>query len=113
MIEHVLGESLSAGRGAEVCVESEGLHDGEVSLDCEHGCTRPLLLGDDLTTALVEHRVATTDRVFRCLDLDKVNGLLETGGGQQASSVCNTTGNGDDLPATTMDSVSMELDSKS
>jgi len=82
MIEDTLGEGLSGGVRAELSVESEGLSDGEVSLDCEHGCSRALLLGEDLSTTLVQATVDTTDGVFWALDLDKVDGLLEGRGSE-------------------------------
>lgn len=70
MIEDTLGEGLSGGMRAELSVESEGLGDGEVSLDGEHGRSGALLLGEDLSTALVQATVDTADGVFWALDLD-------------------------------------------
>lgn len=70
VIEDTLGEGLSGGMRAELSVESEGLGDGEVSLDGEHGRSRALLLGEDLSTALVQATVDTADGVFWALDLD-------------------------------------------
>ena len=70
MIEHTLGECLTTSRSTKLTVEAEGLHDGEVSLDCEHRGTRPLLLAEDLSTTLVQHAVNTTDSVLRALNFD-------------------------------------------
>ncbi len=70
VIEDTLGEGLSGGMRAKLSVESEGLGDGEVSLDSEHGGTRTLLLGEDLSTTLVQATVDTADGVFWALDLD-------------------------------------------
>ena len=70
MVHHRLRERLAGRRGAEVAVEAEGLHDRQVRLDREHGRADTLLFAEDLATTLVEHRVDTTDRVLRALDLD-------------------------------------------
>ena len=70
MVHHRLRERLARRRGAEVAVEAEGLHDGEVRLDREHRRSGPLLLGEDLAATLVEARVDAADRVFGALDLD-------------------------------------------
>lgn len=109
MIEHTLGEGLASGMRAQLSVEAEGLGDGQVGLDGEHGSSGALLFREDLSTTLVETRVDTTDGVLGALDLDEVDGLLETGGGEQAGSVGSTPHGGDDLSSTTMDSISMQL----
>ena len=70
VIEDTLGEGLSGGMRAKLSVESEGLGDRKVSLDGEHGGTRTLLLGEDLSTTLVQATVDTADGVFWALDLD-------------------------------------------
>ena len=70
MVHDTLGERLARRSSAEFTVEAEGLHDGEVSLDGEHGGSGPLFFGEDLSTALVQARVDTTDGVFGTLDLD-------------------------------------------
>jgi hypothetical protein len=49
------------------CLEE---HDGQVGLDGEHRSSRSLLLGEHLTTTLVEHRVDTTDGIFGTLNFD-------------------------------------------
>ena len=70
VVEHTLGERLTRRRSTEITVEAEGLSDGQVGLDCEHGCSNPLLLAEYLATTLVEHGVDTTDGVLRALNLD-------------------------------------------
>ena len=70
MVDHAVRERLATSTLAEIRSETEGLGDRQVSLDCEHGCSRALLLAEDLTTTLVEHRVDTADRVLGTLDLD-------------------------------------------
>ena len=70
MIEHTLGEGLSTGGGTEISGETEGLHDGQVSLNGEHGGSGTLLFAEDLTSALVQATVDTADGVFGTLDLD-------------------------------------------
>ena len=109
MVHDRLRERLTRRSSTEVTVEAERLHDGQVSLDGEHGSSRTLLLGEDLSTTLVEDGVDTADRVLGTLDLDEVDGLLETGGGEQARGVADTTASGDDLASTTVNGISVEL----
>ena len=109
MVEHGLREGLARRSSTKLAVEAERLHDGQVGLDGEHGSSRALLLAEDLTTALVKDRVDTANSILGTLDLDKVDGLLETRGGKQACGVTYTTTSGDDLTSTAVDSVSVEL----
>lgn len=62
-----------------------------------------------MSTTLIQDGVDATDGVLRTLNLDKVDGLLETWGGEQASGVRSTTASGDDLTTTTVDGISVEL----
>lgn len=109
VVEHTLGEGLTRGGGTKVTVEAEGLGDGQVSLDREHRGTSLLLLAEDLSTTLVEARVDTTDDSLRALDLDQEDGLLETGLGEQAGGVADTTAHGDNLSSTTVNGISVKL----
>ena len=70
VVEHTLGECLPSCLRAEITVKAEGLHDGEVSLDREHGRSRSLLFAEDLATTPVQHTVDATDGILRALDLD-------------------------------------------
>ena len=109
MIEHVLWEGLSGGGRPESTVESERFVHGQVSLDVEHRGTNPLLLGEHLSTTLIQDGVDTTDGILGTLNLDEVDGLLDTGGGKQAGGVRSTTASGDDLSSSTVDRISVEL----
>ena len=70
VVQDRLRECLTTGLRTKLAVEAERLHDGQVRLDREHGRADTLLLAEDLTTTLVEHRVDTADRVLGTLDLD-------------------------------------------
>lgn len=70
MVEHHLGESLAGGVATELTVEAEGLRDGQVGLDSEHGGSWALLFAEHLSTTLVQARVDTTDGVLGTLNLD-------------------------------------------
>ena len=60
VIEDGLGEGLATGSGTEIGRETEGLVDGQVSLDHEQRGTGTLLLSVDVTTAAGEDTVDTT-----------------------------------------------------
>jgi hypothetical protein len=70
VVEHHLGEGLARRGGTKITVEAEGLHDGEVGLDGEHGCTNALLLAEDLSTFPVQAGVDTTNSILRALHLN-------------------------------------------
>ena len=70
VVQYGLRERLATSLRTKLAVEAERLHDGQVRLDGEHGRADTLLLAEDLTTTLVEHRVDTADRVLGTLDLD-------------------------------------------
>ena len=94
---------------AEIGSEPERLADRQVSLDREHRCSGALLLGEYLTTALVKDRIDTTDGVLRALDLDEVDGLLDTRRRCQARGVTDTTSRRNDLASTTVDGIGVKL----
>lgn len=108
VIEDGLGEGLATGSGAEIGRETEGLVDGQVSLDHEQRGTGTLLLSVDVTTAAGEDTVDTTHSLLGNLDLDVEDGLEETGVGQHGSGVQSTTSSGDDLTTTTVNSISVQ-----
>ena len=68
-----------------------------------------MLLREDLPTTPVQTAVDTTNGVLRTLDLDQVNRLLQTGSGEQAGSIANTTAGGDDLSSTTVNGIGVKL----
>jgi hypothetical protein len=108
VVEDGLGEGLTTGGGAQIGGETEGLVDGEVSLDVEQRSTRALLLGVDVTTTAGKDTVDTTHGLLGDLDLDVEDGLEETGVGKHGSGVQDTTSSGDELTATTVDSISVQ-----
>ena len=111
VIEDGLREGLALRVRAEVGGETERLVDGQVSLDREHRRSGALLLREYLAATLVEAGVDTADGVLRALDLDEVDGLLDTGRCSQAGSVTDTTSCRDDLSSTTVNCISVKLES--
>ncbi|KAH4093052.1 hypothetical protein HBH70_139460 [Parastagonospora nodorum] len=87
----------------------EGLS-GSVSLDVEQRSTNTLVLLEDVTTSAGEHTVDTTHSLLGNLDLDQVNGLLQSRVGEEGSGVQDTTRSRDDLATATMDSIGVEGD---
>ena len=108
MVEHHLGEGLARGSLSEIGVEAEGLHDGEVGLDGEERSAGALLLVEDVTTTAGKDTVDTTHGLLGDLDLDKEDGLKESGLGQESGGVEHTTSGGDELTATTVDGIGVE-----
>jgi len=106
--EHALREGLTRGVRAEIGGETEGLHNGQVSLDSVQGSTGTLGLRENVTTTSVENTIDTTDGGLRALDLNEVDGLLESGLGGKLGGVDNTTSGGDDLTTTTVDGISVQ-----
>jgi hypothetical protein len=110
VVEDQLGEGLTGSVGAEIGGETERLVDGQVSLDVEEGSTDTLVLLEDVTSPAGKDTVDTTHGLLGNLDLDEVDGLLESGLGEKSSSVQDTTSGGDDLTSTTVNSISVESD---
>ena len=130
MVEHALGEGLSSGVGPEVGGEAEGLVDGQVGLDVEHGGAHDLGLLEHVATATVEDAVDAADGVLGTLkkekqrliqaiqhqkmieishlDLDQVDGLHEPGRGGERARVEAPPGGGDDLSAAPVDGVGVQ-----
>lgn len=67
MIEDALREGLSASVGAKISGESEGLIDGQVCLDDEHGGTCDLLFLENVSTTSVQYTVDATNGDFGAL----------------------------------------------
>jgi len=101
-------EGLARGGGAEVGVETEGLVDGQVSLDREERSAQTLLLLENVTATAGEDTVDTTHGVLGNLDLDKEDGLHEAGVGEEGGGVEHTASGGDDLSTTTVDGVGVK-----
>jgi len=110
MIEHALREGLALCMTSEVSSETERLHDGEISLDGEHGCTRPLLFREDLPTTTIQDTVDATDGVFGTLDLDEVDGLLQGRCRQKTCRVRHPATHGNNLSTTSMDGIGVKCD---
>ena len=110
VVEDGLRESLTGGGLSEIGVESERLVDGEVSLDGNHGSTNTGLLGEDVSTSPVEARVDTTETRVGALDLDEVDGLLDTGLGKQSGGIADTSAGGDELSTTSVNGIGVESD---
>ena len=110
MVKDALREGLPSSVGPEVGGESEGLVDGQVGFDVEHGGSSNLSLLEDVATTSVEHTVDASDSVLGTLDFDQVDGLHEPGGGGEHAGVETPPGRGDDLSASSVDGVSVQGD---
>jgi len=112
VVEHALREGLTLGLSTKVIVETEGLKHRKVSTDNAERSARTRLLSDDGTTTTVEASIDSTDHTLGALDLHKEDRLLETRLSGEHASVVATTGSGDDLTSTTMDSISVQSNIK-
>ena len=109
VVQYGLRERLATSLRTKLAVEAERLHDGQVGLDGEERSTGALLLIEDVTSPAGQDTVDTTHGGLVDLDLDQEDGLLETGLGEQAGGVADTTADGDDLSSTTVNGIGVEL----
>lgn len=65
---HGLRERLTTSSSSEISVETEGLGNGQVSLECVHGGTRSLLGGEDVTSSDVKTRLSIDVSIDRTRD---------------------------------------------
>jgi len=108
MVEHTLREGTSRSGSTKSLGETEGLSDGEVSLHHDEGSSSNGLLTNDDTSSGGEALVDTADSILGALDLDKEDGLLESGSGNELRSVHNSSGSRDNLTTSSVDSISVE-----
>ena len=73
VVKHTLGEGLASGVGPKVSCEPEGLVDGQVGLDDEHGGAGGLCLLEHVTSPPVEHTVDSSNCVLRALQRKMIN----------------------------------------
>ena len=71
MVKHTLREGLASGVGAEIGGETEGLVDGQVCLDMEHGGSHDLSLFKNVTSPSVQNSVDTSNGVLGTLKIRK------------------------------------------
>ena len=72
VVEHALREGLAAGVGPQVGREAEGLVDGQVRLDHEHGGAGGLGLLEHVASPSVEHTVDAAHSVLGTLDKERL-----------------------------------------
>lgn len=108
MVEHALREGSSGGHGSQVLGETEGLSDGEVSLDDDEGGAGDGLFSDNDTSSLGEGLIDTSHGIIRGLDFAQEDGLHESGLSSELSTIEDSSGSGDDLTTTSVDSVGVE-----
>jgi hypothetical protein len=108
MVEHTLGEGTSGSGGTESLGETEGLSDGKVGLHHDEGSSGNGLFSNNDSSSGGEALVDTTDSIFGALDFDEEDRLLESRGSEELRSVHDTSGSGDELATTSVDSISVE-----
>lgn len=108
VIKHGLREGLATSGRAEIGREAEGLVDRQVGLDVEQRGTGSLLLGVDVTTTAGEDTVDTAHSALGHLDLDVEDRLHDARVGKHGRGIQDTTSSGDDLTATTVNSISVQ-----
>lgn len=80
MIEDALGEGTAGSGSTESLSETEGFTDGKVSLHVDEGSSSNRLFTDDNSSSKGEALIDSTDGIFRALNFDQEDGLLEAGG---------------------------------
>jgi hypothetical protein len=70
VVKDSLREGLAGGVRAQFSVKTEGLGDRQVRLDSEQGRASVLFLTENLTAALTQTTVNTTNGIFWTLNFD-------------------------------------------
>jgi hypothetical protein len=112
VVKDRLGEGLTTSGLAKFTGETEGLVDGQVSLDGEERSTDTLLLSVDVTTAASKDTVDTTHSLLGNLDLDVEDRLKDTRLGKESGGVQDTTSSGNNLTTTTVNGISVKSNIK-
>mmetsp|Transcript_12895 Transcript_12895/g.15989 ORF Transcript_12895/g.15989 Transcript_12895/m.15989 type:complete len:222 (-) Transcript_12895:1723-2388(-) len=110
MVEHALREGSSGGGLSQVLGETEGFSDRQVSLADDQRSSRNGLLTNHNSSSLSESLIDSTHSVIRGLDFAEEDGLLEAGLSSEAGGVEDTSGSGNNLTSTSVNSVSVEGD---
>ena len=108
MREDALREGTAGGGSSESLGETKGLSDGEVSLDVNERSAWDRVFFVDDTSTLRHALVDTTDGIIRALDLDEEDRLHESWGSGELTGEEDTSGSGDDLTTTSVDSIGVE-----
>jgi hypothetical protein len=110
MVEHALWESTSGSGGAESLSETEGLGDGQVSLDHHEWGSLNSFFGENNTTALGHALIDTTDGIIRSLDFDQEDWFHKSGLSSELTSIEDASSGGNDLTTTSVDSIGVQGD---
>ena len=108
MVEHALREGTAGSDGTESLGETEGFSDGQVGLKLDERSSRDGLFSDNNTSSGGEALVNTTNGIIGALDFDEEDRLLEAGLSGELASVEDSSGSGDELSATSVDSIGVE-----
>mmetsp|Transcript_17592 Transcript_17592/g.16823 ORF Transcript_17592/g.16823 Transcript_17592/m.16823 type:complete len:453 (-) Transcript_17592:1224-2582(-) len=108
MVKHALRESSSGGELSQVLGEPEGLSHRQVSLHNDQRSSINWLFSNDDSSSGGEAVVDSTHSIIRGLDFAHEDRLLESGSSSEEGSIEDSSGSGDDLAATSVDSISME-----
>jgi len=108
MMEDALREGLSSSQGSQVSGETEGFSDGEEGLDLVKRSTSDGFFFRDDTSSLIQALVDTTHSIEGSGDFSQEHRFLELGLGSEFTSVVNSSGGGDDLTTSSVDSISVE-----
>ena len=87
VIKHTLREGLAASRGTQGTSKTEGFHDWQVRLDVVDRRTRALRFFDNHTSLLRNGGVDATQRLFRRLDFNQIDRLVQARLRREARSV--------------------------
>jgi len=107
-MEDTLREGLSSSQRSQVSSETERFSDREVSLDLVKRSTSNGFFFIDNTSSLVKTLVDTTHSIHRSSNFSQEDGFLESGLSSEFTSVVNSSGSGDNLTTTSVDSIGVE-----
>jgi len=110
MVEDALGEGSAWCELSQVLGETERFSDWQVWLDNNKRSSWDWLFTYDNSSSLGKALIDTSHSIIRGLDFAQEDGFLESWLGSEESSVVDSSGSGDDLSTTSVNSLSVQCD---
>jgi len=110
MVEHALWEGSSGCELSQMLSESERLSDWQVTLDNHQWGSIDWFFSNNDSSSLGKALIDTSHSIIWGLDFAEEDRFLESGHGGKKRCIEDSSGSGNDLSTTSVDSISMEGD---